>query len=112
MLNSKPTSKSPSRSTRVSAISMLKFPFKLTKDQVDAVDAWVMNDYKGLIIYSTGTGKTEIAFECARRACESIEYKEGTRVSGNNLFSILFLVPRIVLVQQNIDRLTKYGVPQ
>lgn len=53
MPNSEPsTSESSSRSTRISAISMLKFPFKLTKDQVDAVNAWVMNDYKGLIIYT------------------------------------------------------------
>ena len=72
MLNSKPsTSEASSCSTRISAISMLNFPFKLTKDQVDAVDAWVMNDYKGSIIYSTGTGKTEIAYECARRAYEA-----------------------------------------
>ncbi len=116
MVNSKPStakSLSPtSGSAIVSAISSLKFPFRLTKDQIEAVEAWIMNDYKGLIIYSTGTGKTEIAFECARRACESIEYKERTSVSGNNLFSILFLVPRIVIVQQNIDRLTKYGIPQ
>jgi superfamily II DNA or RNA helicase len=42
---------------------MLKFPFN---EGSDAVDAWVMNDYKGLIIYSTGTGKTEIAYECAK----------------------------------------------
>jgi superfamily II DNA or RNA helicase len=110
MLNWKPsTSESSSRSTRISAISMLKFPFKLTKDQVDAVDAWVMNDYKGLIIYSTGTGKTEIAYECARRACEAVE--EANVSDDTNPFSILILVPRIVLVQQNINRLTGYGIP-
>ena len=116
MPNTKPSTaesvSTTSGSAIVSAISSLKFPFRLTKDQIEAVDSWITNGYKGSIIYSTGTGKTEIAFECARRACESIEYKERTRVSGNNLFSILFLVPRIVLVQQNIDRLTKYGVPQ
>jgi superfamily II DNA or RNA helicase len=95
----------------VSAISSLKFPFRLTKDQIEAVDSWITNGYKGSIIYSTGTGKTEIAFECARRACESIEHKR-TKISDNNSFSILFLVPRIVLIQQNIDRLTKYGIPQ
>ena len=89
---------------------MLRFPFKLTKDQIEAVEAWIRNDYKGSIIYSTGTGKTEIAFECARGACESIEYKE--RSSGNNSFNILFLVPRIVLVQQNIDKLVRYSIPQ
>jgi superfamily II DNA or RNA helicase len=100
-----------SGSAIVSAISSLKFPFRLTKDQIEAVDSWITNGYKGSIIYSTGTGKTEIAFECARRACESIEHKR-TKISDNNSFSILFLVPRIVLVQQNIDRLTKYGIPQ
>jgi superfamily II DNA or RNA helicase len=102
MLNSKPsTSESSSRSTRISAISMLKFPFKLTKDQVDAVDAWVMND-SGLIIYSTGTGKTEIAYECATRACEAVQ--EGNVYDDTNPFSILILVPRIVLVQQNYQQ--------
>ncbi|MGC2681786.1 MAG: DEAD/DEAH box helicase family protein, partial [Candidatus Nitrosopolaris sp.] len=93
------TSEASSRSTTISAISMLKFPFKLTKDQIEAVEAWIMNDYKGLIIYSTGTGKTEIAYECARRACEAVVNREETTVSdSNNPFSILFLVPRIVLV--------------
>ena len=92
-----------------SAISSLKFPFKLTKDQVEAVDAWITNGYKGSIIYSTGTGKTEIAFECAKRACEAIEHSEA---NNNNSFNILFLVPRIVLVQQNINRLIRYGVPE
>ncbi len=91
---------------------MLKFPFKLTKDQIEAVEAWIMNDYKGLIIYSTGTGKTEIAYECARRACEAVVHKETSVSDNNNPFSILFLVPRIVLVQQNINRLTGYGIPQ
>ena len=99
MLNSKPsTSESSSpRSRSISAISMLKFPFKLTKDQIEAVEAWIMNDYKGLIIYSTGTGKTEIAYECARRACEAVVHKETSVSDNNNPFSILFLVPRIVL---------------
>src|SRR5438552_17494740 len=29
----------------------------------------------------------------------------------NSSFNILFLVPRIVLIQQNINRLIKYGIP-
>src|SRR5215469_1151345 len=57
-----------SSSASLSAISSLKFPFKLTKDQIEAVDAWITNGCRGSIIYSTGTGKTEIAFECAKRA--------------------------------------------
>ena len=50
------------------SIFNLKFPFILTKDQEDAISAWINNNYRGSIIYSTGTGKTEIAFECAKRA--------------------------------------------
>src|SRR5947209_3228632 len=112
MLNSKPISAESSSPPApiISAISTLKFPFKLTKDQIEAVEAWIMNDYKGSIIYSTGTGKTEIAFECAKRACEAILHKE--RTSDNDSFRILFLVPRIVLVQQNINRLIRYSIPQ
>ena len=109
-----PEQKIPAR-----AISAIRFPFKLTKDQ-EAVDQWVSNGYKGSIIYSTGTGKTEIAFECAKRAAKGPELAEDTPLSSNNLreksnstrsqFNILFLVPRIVLVEQNINRLVKYGL--
>jgi len=117
MLNSKPSTRASSPTSPppiISAISSLKFPFKLTKDQTEAVDAWITNGYKGSIIYSTGTGKTEIAFECAKRACEALLHNEGNNVSNinNNSFNILFLVPRIILVQQNINRLTSYGIPQ
>src|SRR5919198_4591202 len=106
------------------AISSLRFPFKLTKDQLEAVDEWVSNGYNGSIIYSTGTGKTEIAFECAKRAAASVALaKKGGSVLANtqlqkasccpeNSFNILFLVPRIVLVEQNINRLIKYGIPK
>jgi superfamily II DNA or RNA helicase len=120
--SSSPMSTSSSASPPIiSAISSLKFPFKLTNDQTEAVDAWITNGYRGLIIYSTGTGKTEIGFECAKRASEALECKkEDTNVSTNNTsnnsnntsFNILFLVPRIVLVQQNIERLVRYGIPQ
>src|SRR5919198_6285212 len=104
------------------AISSLRFPFKLTKDQLEAVDKWVSNGYNGSIIYSTGTGKTEIAFECAKRAAaltlaKNSNASENTQLqktsySRENSFNILFLVPRVVLVEQNINRLTKYGVPK
>jgi len=112
-----PEQKIPTR-----AISAIRFPFMLTKDQLEAVDQWVSNGYKGSIIYSTGTGKTEIAFECAKRAAKGLELAEDTPLSGNDIqkkanstpsrFNILFLVPRIVLVEQNINRLVKYGVPK
>jgi len=44
------------------AILNLKFPFELKDDQKEAVNAWLNNNFRGSIIYSTGTGKTEIAF--------------------------------------------------
>jgi superfamily II DNA or RNA helicase len=117
MLNSKPSTRASSPTAPppiISAISSLKFPFKLTNDQIEAVDAWIRNGYRGSIIYTTATAKTEIAFECAKRACEAILHNGDNNVYGikNNSFNILFLVPRIVLVLQNINRLTRYGIPE
>jgi superfamily II DNA or RNA helicase len=102
------------------AILDLKFPFELKKDQLAAVDSWVLNAYRGSIIYSTGTGKTEIAFECARRrANENYFYNNERNDTGNridrtlNTFpSILFLVPRITLVEQNLRRFLSYRIPR
>jgi superfamily II DNA or RNA helicase len=134
------------------AICLLKFPFDLKDDQLAAVDSWMTNSNRGTILYSTGTGKTEIAFECAKRlaslhlSSETVEaiikvdkigrtnlilenkrngdsntkefkiaLAEG---SGNNehipysFFNILFLVPRISLIDQTIDRLVAYGIPK
>lgn len=101
----------------------LTFPFDLTRDQLAAVDAWVSNGYRGSIIYSTGTGKTEIAFECAkRRAIENLTYNnaEDINADSNNGFlyakstvpSILFLVPRIILIEQNFRRLLSYHISE
>lgn len=83
------------------AISSLQFPFELKRDQLEAADAWVRNNCTGSVIFSTGTGKTEIAWECARRAAQ---------LSGAKTFRILFLVPRIVLIDQNVRRLLSYGI--
>ncbi|MEO9296305.1 MAG: DEAD/DEAH box helicase family protein [Nitrososphaera sp.] len=83
------------------AISKLRFPFTLKPDQCKAVEAWLANKCRGSVIYGSGTGKTEIAFECARRLAEQ---------SGQASFSIVFLVPRIVLVDQNYGRLVRYGI--
>ena len=63
---------------------------------MEAVKAWVDKGCRGSVIFSTGTGKTEIAFECARWAA---------KLSGQDRFTILFLVPRIVLIEQNVSRL-------
>jgi superfamily II DNA or RNA helicase len=101
----------------------LAFPFDLTRDQLAAVDAWVSNGYKGSIIYSTGTGKTEIAYECAkRRATENLTYNNaenvnassnsGSRYAESTVPSILFLVPRIILIEQNFRRLLSYHIPE
>jgi superfamily II DNA or RNA helicase len=99
----------------------LTFPFELTKDQYAAVDAWVFNAYRGSIIYSTGTGKTEIAFECAkRRASENLHHNNAqnnlvdgiVHTSNNAVPSILFLVPRIILIEQNYKRLLSYRIPE
>ncbi len=135
----------------IPSISLLKFPFNLKKDQIAAVNAWINNNHRGTILYSTGTGKTEIAFECAKRlasrylshnttklhAKKSVldiitnpknDEKEVTSLNPNNsntytnnnnniyiaysFFNILFLVPRISLIDQTINRLISYGIPK
>jgi superfamily II DNA or RNA helicase len=83
------------------AISTMHFPFELKKDQLEAAKAWINNGCRGSVIFSTGTGKTEIAFECARLAA---------KLSGQDHFMIVFLVPRIVLIEQNVRRLRRYGI--
>jgi superfamily II DNA or RNA helicase len=85
------------------AIASLRFPFELKRDQLEAAEAWVANNCRGSVIFSTGTGKTEIAWECAKRAAESAKSKT---------FRILFLVPRIVLIEQNVRRLQAYGIEE
>jgi len=100
------------------AISKLKFPFSLTKDQVEAVNAWIENDFRGTVLYSTGTGKTEIAFECAKRVATSTfhnstsSFSTTTPPKSHSPFNILLLVPRITLIEQNIKRLVSYGIPR
>jgi superfamily II DNA or RNA helicase len=99
----------------------LTFPFELTRDQLAAIDAWVSNACRGSIIYSTGTGKTEIAFECARRRAINNLSSNDTRKTKfdkiidsdtSNTAMILFLVPRIILIEQNFRRLLTYHIPK
>lgn len=139
------------------SIALLKFPFELKKDQTDAVEAWVKNSHRGTIQYSTGTGKTEIAFECARRFVayfadsnksinknnglvvnshqEGLNIRSTLKIVGNlsdlsreqrmnsdrptepesmniSFLNILFLVPRISLINQTMRRLVSYGIPE
>ena len=70
--------------TSAAAISKLKFPFTLTKDQVEAVEAWIENDFRGTVLYSTGTGKTEIAFECAKRVANIIAHSSSITPSSSS----------------------------
>jgi superfamily II DNA or RNA helicase len=100
-----------SESTTTTAISQLKFPFSLKEDQIDAVNAWIDNDCRGTIVYSTGTGKTEIAFECAKRVASRYSSTTTTTTTTNTTFNILLMVPRIILIEQNIRRLVAYGIP-
>jgi superfamily II DNA or RNA helicase len=101
-----------SESTTTTAISQLKFPFSLKEDQIDAVNAWIDNDCRGTIVYSTGTGKTEIAFECAKRVASRYSSSTTTTTTTTNTtFNILLMVPRIILIEQNIRRLVAYGIP-
>jgi superfamily II DNA or RNA helicase len=88
------------------AISNLKFPFELKKDQLDTVDAWLSNGFRGSIIYSVDTAKTEITFECAKKAANA------TAKCSSAYFNILYLVPRIVLINLNLERLLNYGIPE
>ncbi|WP_161486360.1 helicase-related protein [Candidatus Nitrosocosmicus hydrocola] len=133
------------------SILFLKFPFTLKADQLAAVESWVENGYRGTILYSTGTGKTEIAFECAKRLLvESPNLTNNINASDEELtqnsqintkstisvekikklnehdplqfngvdqisysfFNILILVPRISLIDQTINRLVSYGIPE
>ena len=111
------------------AISYLKFPFSLKNDQLEAVHAWIANGFRGTVVYSSGTGKTEIAFECARRAaaaanastifatttdkeCSSPPPPPSAPGYSSSSFNILYLVPRIVLIEQNFRRLLAYRLPK
>jgi superfamily II DNA or RNA helicase len=82
---------------------------------------------RGSIIYSSGTGKTEIAFECARRAAAAAAAAVDAAVFATNnskteeqsmfckkitRFDILLVVPRIVLISQNLKRLIDYQIPR
>jgi superfamily II DNA or RNA helicase len=90
--------------TTTTIISQLKFPFSLKKDQIDAVNAWIAKNFRGTIVYSSGTGKTEIAFECAKKVANAYP--------SSSTLNILLMVPRIILIEQNIRRLVSYGIPR
>src|SRR5215208_2771638 len=81
---SKKDTQSLSLQSRLPSISLLQFPFTLKEDQIAAVDAWINNNYRGTILYSTGTGKTEIAFECAKRRSIYRQFSYIDSIKDNN----------------------------
>ena len=66
------------------AILYLNFPFYLKGHQLQAADTWMSTGMRGSIIYSSGTGKTEIAFECARRAAAAAAAVKAALFASNN----------------------------
>ena len=84
------------------------------------MEAWIENDFRGTVLYMTGTGKTEIAFECAKRVATSTFDNSTSSFSttitspptSHSPFNILLLVPRITLIEQNIKRLVSYDIPR
>ena len=66
-----------------------KISFYPSKDQVEAVEAWIENDFRGTVLYSTGTGKTEIAFECAKRVASIIAHSSSTPTPSHLILKIL-----------------------
>ena len=109
------------------AILYLKLPFYLKGHQLQAADTWMSTGMRGSVIYSSGTGKTEIAFECARRAAFAAAAANNSTIFATNdsntgehsllrkrvaRFDILLVVPRIVLINQNIKRLINYQIPR
>ena len=115
-----------SKITQRAAILYLNFPFYLKGHQLQAADTWMSTGMRGSIIYSSGTGKTEIAFECARRAAVAAAAFKTAILATNNSeiekqsllcnkitrFDILLVVPRIVLISQNLKRLIDYQIPR
>lgn len=68
--------------------------------QTAAVEAFKQAGRRGSFIFATGTGKTEIAIGCIEKFLE--DYPSG---------KVIFIVPRIVLIEQTAERLSKYGFP-
>ena len=66
--------------------------------QQRAKDQFFTNNKRGTFLYATGTGKTEVAIGIIKQYLETYPQNK-----------ILFLVPRISLVEQTQERLSKYG---
>lgn len=67
--------------------------------QLDAKNKFFNAGRRGTFLFATGTGKTEIAIGIIEKYLE--DYKES---------KILFLAPRITLVEQTAERMKNYGL--
>ena len=72
---------------------------KLHDYQELAKEKFFTNGKRGTLLYATGTGKTEIAIGVIERYLEE-----------NKSANILFLAPRITLVEQTAERMEGYGL--
>lgn len=75
--------------------SARKNPYTLRTYQVEAVDSWVNNNYKGFFVMATGTGKTITAIYSIKQLLDS-----------NEVFTVI-AVPYIHLVMQWYDDVKK-----
>lgn len=77
-----------------------RFPFtgKPRDYQNQAYKNWVKNNYQGIFAMATGTGKTITSLNCVLN-----EYKKTGR------YSVLILVPTIVLLEQWIEECAKFN---
>lgn len=66
--------------------------------QIEAYNAWVENDHKGIFAMATGTGKTITSLNCALN-----EYYKTEQ------YQLLILVPTIALVDQWKDEVRSFG---
>jgi len=67
--------------------------------QIDAREKFFNANKRGTFLFATGTGKTEIAIGIIEQYLE--ETKEG---------KVLFIAPRITLVEQTVERMKNYGL--
>jgi|LWDU01.1.fsa_nt_gi superfamily II DNA or RNA helicase len=74
------------------------YPYKLKKPQKAALAAWEDNKFKGILALATGVGKTIAAIHAAKKISES-----GT-------LCVIIAVPYLVLADQWVDVLAKYGI--
>lgn len=74
--------------------------FELRDYQIDAIDKWEENEFKGIFDMATGTGKTYTGLGAAARL--------STRISGK--FALIIVCPYQHLVEQWIEDIVLFGM--